>query len=129
MARPTDYKKEYCQKVIEHMSEGASLTSFAASIGCARSTINVWMEANPEFSEAVNAGKAKCASWWERAGRLGAVGEMSVNPTLVIFGLKNMASDDWRDKQEVDHTSTDGSMSPKSVDQAVVNSLVDKLTG
>lgn len=112
--RPSDYKPEYCDLVIQHMKEGASLTSFAASINCARSTINVWMEANPEFSEAVKAGKAHCAAWWEMVGRKNAV-EGGGNATLVIFGLKNMAGDDWREKQEIDHTSSDGSMTPKSI--------------
>lgn len=113
MARPTKYKPEFCDAVVEHMTTGASLTSFAAEIDVARSTINEWMEANPEFSEAVKRGKAKCAAWWERKGREGASGESAVNPTLVIFGLKNMAADDWRDKQEHAHTSPDGSMTPQ----------------
>jgi len=112
VARPTKYKPEFCEAVIEHMENGASITSFAAEIDVARSTINEWMEHNPEFSEAVKRAKAKCAAWWERAGRMGAVGEMDVNPTLVIFGLKNMAAEDWREKQEIDHRNPDGTMQP-----------------
>lgn len=104
--RPTDYDPKYCDMVIEHMSEGASLTSFAAEINCARSTINLWIEANPEFMESVKIAKAKCAQWWEKRGRQGANGEAEVNPTLVIFGLKNMAADDWREKQEVQHSGS-----------------------
>ena len=103
--RPTDYKPEYCEEVIAHMNDGASLTSFAASIGCARSSINVWMEANSEFSESVKIGKAKCAAWWEKTGRTNAT-EGGGNATLVIFGLKNMAADDWREKQEIEHSGT-----------------------
>ena len=113
MARPTDYRPEYCDAVIEHMKDGASLTSFAAEINVARSTINYWMDSFPEFSESVKIAKAKCAAWWELQGRLGATGGAPVNPTLVIFGLKNMAGEDWRDKQEIDHRSGDGSMTPK----------------
>lgn len=101
VGRPTKYKPEYCQMVVDHMAEGASLTSFAAEIDVARSTINEWIDANPDFSEAVKRAKAKCAAWWERVGRSGAQGG-DVNPTLVIFGLKNMAADDWREKQELD---------------------------
>lgn len=101
--RPSTYKEAYCDLVIEHMTEGASLTSFAAEIGVARSTINEWMEHNPEFSEAVKIGKAKCAAWWEKVGRVNAV-EGGGNATLVIFGLKNMSADDWREKQEVEHS-------------------------
>ena len=103
--RPSKYKPTYCDLVIEHMSEGASLTSFAAEIGVARSSINEWMENHAEFSEAVKIGKAKCAAWWEKLGRNNAItGEG--NATLVIFGLKNMAPEDFRDKQEVHQTGT-----------------------
>lgn len=115
IGRPTKYAPEYCQGVIDHMAGGASLTSFAAEVGVARSTINVWMEHNPEFSESVKIAKAKCAAWWEQLGRSGAQGG-EVNPTLVIFGLKNMAADDWRDRKELDHQSSDQSMSPTRIE-------------
>lgn len=110
--RPTKYEERFCDMVIEHMSEGASITSFAAEIGVSRSTITEWVDQYPEFSAAVKAGKAKCAAWWEKLGRIGASGAAPVNPTLVIFGLKNMGAEDWRDKQEHDHTSSDKSMTP-----------------
>lgn len=99
VGRPSTYKPTYCDLVIEHMSDGASLTSFAAEIGVARSTINEWMDANPEFSEAVKIAKGKCAAWWEKLGRTNAM-TGNGNATLVIFGLKNMAADDWREKVE-----------------------------
>ena len=35
----------------------------------------------------------------------------SKQPTAQIFALKNLG---WSDKQEIDHSSTDGSMSPKT---------------
>lgn len=101
--RPTDYKPEYCQMIVEHMTEGASVTSFAAEIGKSRSTINLWMDAFPEFMEAVKTGKAKCAAWWEKKSRINAV-EGGGNATLCIFGLKNMAPDEWREKQEIEHS-------------------------
>ena len=103
--RPSKYDPKYCDLIIEHMSQGASATSFAASIDVCRATITEWADKHPEFLAAVKRGKSKCAAWWEAQGRLGAMGEAKVNPTLVIFGLKNMAADDWRDKQEIDHTS------------------------
>jgi len=123
--RPSKYDPRYCDEVIAHMSDGASLTSFAAEIGVARSTINEWMGAHPEFSESVKIAKAKCAAWRERVGRSGALGG-DVNPTLVIFGLKNMAADDWRDKQEIYHRSGDGSMSPAANQEAVLRALEAK---
>ncbi len=47
------------------------------------------------------------------------------NPTMLVWLGKNML--DQKDKVEQDHTSSDRSMSPAKVDQALVNSLVDKL--
>lgn len=106
--RPTLYRDEYCDLVIEHMAEGASLTSFAGEIGVARSSINEWMGAHPEFSEAVNVGKAKCASWWEKVNRsIAQVGGGTGSAQACALGLKNMAADDWREKVDVDVTLND----------------------
>lgn len=122
MARPTKYQPTYCDLVIEHMSDGASLTSFAAEIGVARSSINEWMEQNPEFSEAVKIAKAKCAAWWEKQGRtLAAAG--GGNATLVIFGLKNMAEDDWKDKREVAHSGEMAVTTKEQRDAAVAAAI------
>lgn len=97
--RPSTYKPAYCDEVINHCATGASLTSFAAEIGVARSTINKWMEDNPEFSEAVHKAKAKCAAWWERRGQQIALeGGGPGAATLVIFGLKNMGKEDWTER-------------------------------
>jgi len=107
--RPSKYDPSYCEAIVEHLGEGASIASFAAEIGVARSTINQWAEDYPEFSEALKVAKAKCAAWWE--ARLREIAKAGGGPgasTAVIFGLKNMAADDWRDKQEHEHTGADG---------------------
>lgn len=95
--------------LIEHLAEGASIASFAAEIGVARSTINQWAEDYPEFSEALKKAKAKCAAWWEtRLRALAVAGGGPGAATAVIFGLKNMASDDWRDKHDHEHSGKGG---------------------
>lgn len=98
--RPTKYRPEYCEQVIEHMADGASLTSFAAQIEVARSTINEWIDNHPEFREATSIGKAKAAAWWEKVNRGLATGGEG-NATSTIFGLKNMAPEDWHDRKDV----------------------------
>ena len=112
--RPTIYDPRYCQQIVDHMSEGASMTSFAAEIDVCRATLTVWADRHPEFLAAIKRGKAKCAAWWELVGRnLAMTGEG--NATLTVFGLKNMAAEDWADKTAVDHTSSDGTMTPASL--------------
>ena len=115
--RPTKYDPAYCEQVVEHMKDGASLTSFAAEIGVCRDTISEWGSVHAEFSAAVKRGKAVCAAWWEQIARRGAQGG-DANPTLCIFGLKNMAADDWRDKVENEHS---GAVTINKVERVLVD--------
>jgi hypothetical protein len=89
------------------MKEGASLTSFAAEIDVARSTIGEWMDAHPEFSAACARAKAKCAAWWEKTNRTLAASGIG-NQGACKLGLTNMAPEEWRDKQEHEHSGRDG---------------------
>src|ERR1700733_6740145 len=43
--RPTSYKPEYCEAVIEAMMQGFSLTAFAGILAVSRDIINDWMDA------------------------------------------------------------------------------------
>lgn len=106
MGRPSLYDPIYCEQLVAHMEDGASVNSFAASIDVCRATINVWANEHPEFLEALSRGKAKCAAWWEKTGR-SVASTGTGNASMVIFGLKNMSSDDWRDKTEVEHGVSD----------------------
>jgi hypothetical protein len=104
--RPTTYRDEYCQQIIDFMAVGFSITAFAGHIGVCRDTITEWARVHPEFSSAVKRGKAQCALWWEIKNQTGVV-ENKGNPTLIIFGLKNMAPDDWSDRNVTKHVGAD----------------------
>ncbi len=100
--RPTKFEASYCDEVIEDGKLGYSLTAFAGKIGVARSTINEWMDAHPEFSEAVKRHQAARTRYLE-TGLLN--GEATgPNVTSRIFALKNADPDGWKDKQEVQHS-------------------------
>ena len=116
IGRPSKYDPAYCQQVVEHMKAGASLTSFAASVDVARSTINEWMGEHPEFSEACARAKAATAAWWEEQGRIIVVkGGSSAQGSMAQFGMKNMGADDWKEASQIDHRSGDGSMTPRGL--------------
>lgn len=100
--RPTLYEPTYCADVVEHMSKGFSLSSYADYAKVARSTLNVWMEKHEEFSEAVAQGKAARLRFWESLGiEVAQTGGNGSQATMIIFGLKNMGSDEWKEKQEI----------------------------
>lgn len=101
--RPAKYDPAYCDAIVEHCKDGASITSFAASIGVCRDTITEWGRIHSEFSVAVKAAKAAAASWYDEQARK-IVGGAQGNATLCIFGLKNFAPDDFRDKIETEYS-------------------------
>ncbi len=99
--RPTKYKEEYCQAVIDVMSEGASKIEFCASIGISNQTFYNWCAERPEFLDAVKIAELHSQAWWEKKGRLATFNSEGFNATAFIFNMKNRFKDDWRDKQEV----------------------------
>lgn len=97
------------------MEQGYSTTALAGHLKVSRQTIYNWMEEYPEFFDAVKEGMAASAIWWENCLRNNA-SKGEGNATAAIFGLKNRAADDWRDKREFNHESEGGTMTPKALD-------------
>lgn len=99
--RPTTYKQEYCQKLIEHMREGLSFETFGAVIGVARDRVYVWAKKHPEFAEAKKEALDLCQLFWEQLGRDGARGGIhNFNMGAWCFNMKNRFG--WRDKKDVE---------------------------
>ena len=100
--RPPKYLPEYCDGVIEDARAGYSLTAFAGKVGVSRNTIDNWRKVYPEFDEACGVHKsARCRTL---EGNL-----MSGQNTVgSIFGLKNAAPEEWKDKHEVEHSGNVG---------------------
>lgn len=101
--RPTKFKPAYCNEVIAAGQLGLSLTAFAGMIGVARSTINEWMAEYSEFSEAVKVHQAKRTLCLEQ-GLLSS--EQGPKVTARIFALKNADPENWKDKQDVEHSGS-----------------------
>ena len=99
--RPTKYDPDYCEQVLEVMGTGLSLTAFAGVVGVARSTINEWLLAHPDFAAAVRVGQAKRVYYLERSMLDGDIG---ARITSRIFALKNADPEEWRDRRELEHS-------------------------
>jgi hypothetical protein len=99
--RPTEYRPEYCQLVIDYMAQGYSLTAFAGHIRQSRETVYRWTQAHSDFSDAVSRARGARVTALEAKllkSRKGA------ETTAAIFALKNSAPDEWRDVRHTEHT-------------------------
>ena len=124
--RPTSYDPAFCDVAVEFLGRGYSTTALAGEIGVARTTIYNWADEHPEFLNALKSGQAAGARWWEdRLADVGRDGGAPGQATAIIFALKNRAALDWREKTEVDHTSSDGTMTPQPTRIELVAPSVD----
>jgi hypothetical protein len=119
--RPTKYRPEMCEVVVKSGAEGKTLLGMANDLDIQRETLNEWMKTHPEFSDAVKEGLQKSQAWWEDQGRIATFGgTKNFNPTSYIFNMKNRFPSDWREKQDVDLTSSDGTMTPQIIERVIV---------
>jgi hypothetical protein len=69
--RPTSYKPEYCERVIELGKDGASVMEMACELDVVRDTLYEWAKVHPGFSDAFTRARQWSQAWWERAGKSG----------------------------------------------------------
>lgn len=119
-------RQEAFEAVYQHLSSGFSRSSFPLSDW---DTVERYMRDFPEDFPAEKIAEAMRANAleWERIGMDGARGKIAgFNAAAWIFNMKNRFKEDWRDKHDIDHQSSDGSMTPKDTGAAVLEALARK---
>jgi hypothetical protein len=98
--RPSGYRREFCEQVIEYGRMGKSRTWMAANLGITTETLYDWSRKYPEFSDALAYAKGLEQAHWEDLGHSGL--------TTPCFGQsvwsRSMAArfpKEWREKSAV----------------------------
>ena len=118
VGRPTKYKPEHDELLIKMMSQGRSVVQFCAAIGIARKTFYEWVKLDEGFSNTFTRAKTFCEAHWESELQ-SMMYDNKVNAPLVKMYFTNRFN--WTDKQQVDNTSSDGSMTPKQITRVIVD--------
>lgn len=74
--RPTKYKPEYCQKLIDFMGTGMPYDTFAAEIEVSKDVLYDWEKKYPEFLHAKKVARAKQYKTLVKLGMAGMVGQV-----------------------------------------------------
>lgn len=139
MARPTDYRQEFCESAKKLCEGGATDVEVADELGISAATLYRWKARHPEFCEALKSGKAVADERVERSLYHKAVGYtfdsekvfqfqgqivrapvreyVPPDTTAAIFWLKNRRAEQWRDKTEVHHRHTVEQMSDDDLER------------
>lgn len=124
--RPSSYRPEYAEQAQKLCRFGATDADLADFFGVTEQTVNNWKDAHPEFFESLNAGKdvadervvqslyQRALGYSHSAVKIFANGGDVIeapytehyppDTTACIFWLKNRRKDQWRDKQDVEHS-------------------------
>jgi len=113
--RPTKYKPEYCQTVIEVGEGGGWLCEMAEACDVTRSTMDNWSADHPEFLEALTRAKQKAQAWFERTGREAMLMD-KFNSSLWAKQMSARHPGEYSEKRQLEHTSPDRSMTPSLIE-------------
>ena len=109
--RPSDYRPEYCEQVIEFGKLGLSVAQMASRLDTSKQTLLRWVEANPEFRDAMEVARSHSQAWWEEMGQANLIMPMGSGSFQGSVWSRSMAArfpDDWRENKGVELTGKDG---------------------
>ena len=99
--RPTKYKPEFCEQVVELGKQGLSLFQIAARLSISIDAFNEWREKHSEFRLAVTRAKALAQAWWEDAGMSG-VQSREFNAKVWEITMRNRFSESYRESSRME---------------------------
>jgi len=125
--RPSIYKPELGQMLIEAMATGLSAEAAAAKIGIGARTVFTWQQQHPEFMQAIQEGRHQALLFWEQRAIAVAHGKPG-NAQLITLALKNRsrAASGWHhDVLKTELTGADGGAIQTEVKATIDASVLD----
>lgn len=122
--RPTSYRPEFCDTIIELGREGASFVEMALACGVTRNTAHEWKKRYPEFQDAYLRARDESLAWWHRKAKEGQdKGSRGFNERAWWRMVSNMFPDDFKDRREVDVRSVVGHVDLNRMPDSVVERI------
>src|SRR5262245_54906868 len=111
VGRPSSYRREYCDRIIEAMAGGLSAEAAAVRIGISARSLFYWQQQHPEFLQAIQERRQRSQLWWEERESAMAKGGAG-NAQIVMRGLRNRsrAATGWNNESmKLEHSGPEGS--------------------
>ena len=105
--RPTSYKAEYCEQVVNLGREGKSKVQIAATLGVMKNTLDNWAAVHPDFLTSLTHARELAQAWWEDSGQSG-MREQTFHASLWAKQVSCRFPDDYREVTRQELTGKDG---------------------
>lgn len=108
--RPTAYKEEFCDLIIEVGKAGGSVVKMANACGVSKETIYDWARSKPLFSDAFTRARNLSQEWWEDLGQRSMIMEQGSGTFSQSAWSRSMAArfpEDWRESKHTEVTGAD----------------------
>jgi hypothetical protein len=107
VGRPSKYKPEFCDAVLEMAREGKGWANYAAAFEIDRPTLYDWAAAHEDFSTALTRAKVLEQQWWEDQAREN-LRSREFNANLWIKSASARFRDDYTERKQTEITGADG---------------------
>lgn len=86
-----EYKPEYCDLLVNHMSQGYSFDCFGSEVpGASIDVLEAWVADHDEFAIAKVQGEAECLKYWEKIGIAASMGKLpDFDREAYFFNMRN----------------------------------------
>ena len=121
--RPSDYRPEYCDDVIEWGKLGKSKAWMATELDVSRQTVEDWAKAHPAFLDAITRAIDKSQRWWEDAGQ-DNLATMGFSSNIWSRSMAARFPNDWREKSETKNEHTGPNGGPQEIVHRVERHIV-----
>jgi transposase-like protein len=98
--RPSLYKPEYCERVIELGKQGCSPMEIAADLDIDRATLYHWSDKYPDFLTSLKRAKVYEQAWWEKMGKSGLTADR-FNAMVWSKSVAARFREDYTERKEV----------------------------
>jgi len=124
--QPTKYRPEFCEMLVEHMSEGLSFEAFAGVISVDRDTLFEWKNKHKDFSDAFKEGNGRRRLWDEKVLNDHVTGKSKGSPAAIMYKMKafHRLTDDVIGLRKLKMLQLD-TMSPEQIRELAVKLLKD----
>lgn len=109
--RPSEYRPEFCELIIEQGKLGKSVTQMAVACGVSKRTLLNWTQEHEAFLHALEVAKAESLNWWESVAQSHMIEEKDAARLNAGIWSRSMAArfpDEYTERKQTELTGANG---------------------